>query len=175
MAKGSKAQVFELRFDQFDVNQDGRIDRSDFEQEANRLIRAFGADPDSPRAIVLRHSYMSVYEYIVSQADVKSEALSREEFVAAATSAISNRGGAGFAEVMAPYAYACANLCDIDGDGMISRQEIATWLAVIGVRADAVDEAYQAIDTDRDGKVTIDELVAAIKGYVLGQTEIRVG
>ncbi|MBD0741369.1 EF-hand domain-containing protein [Streptomyces sp. CBMA152] len=172
MATAGKGQIFELRFEQFDVNQDGRIDRSDFDQEVNRLIRAFGADPDSPRALVLRQSYLSVYEYLVSKADAKSGVLSRQEFVTAAKSAITDRGGVGFAEVMAPYAYACANLCDIDGDGMISQEELATWLTVIGVRTDAVGDAYQAIDTDKDGKISIGELVSAIKSYVLGESGI---
>lgn len=168
MATAGKGQVFELRFDQFDVNQDGKIDRSDFEQEANRLIRAFGADPESPRAVVLKQSYLGVYEYIVSEADVKSGELSREEFVAASRAAISDRDGVGFAEVMAPYVYACANLCDVNGDGMISQEEFSTWLTVIGAPADAVGEAYRAIDTDKDGKVSIDEFVAAVRSHVLG-------
>ncbi|UNO43369.1 EF-hand domain-containing protein [Streptomyces sp. MST-110588] len=172
MATDNAAQVFDLRFEHFDANKDGRIDRSDFEQEANSLIRAFGADQDSPRALALKNSYLAVYEYIVRKADATSGVLRREEFVAASKAAITDRGGAGFGEVLAPYAHACANLCDADGDGEISQDEYSKWLTVIGVPKEATAESYQAIDTDKDGKVSVEEFMAAIRSYVLGQSNI---
>ncbi|MFD7663833.1 EF-hand domain-containing protein [Streptomyces sp. NPDC059788] len=170
MATDNAAQVFELRFEHFDANKDGRIDRSDFEQEANSLIRAFGADPDSPRALALENSYLAVYEYLVRKAGATGGELRREEFVAASKAAITDRGGAGFGEVLAPYAHACANLCDADGE--ISQEEYGKWLTVIGVPKEAAAESYRAIDTDKDGKVSVDEFISAIKSYVLGESNI---
>ncbi|MFD0412249.1 EF-hand domain-containing protein [Streptomyces sp. NPDC127108] len=172
MATSDKGQVFEYRFDYFDANKDGRIDRSDFEQEANRLIHAFGADTESPRARAVMDGSLAVHDYIMRKAGSKSGSLSREEFIAVSTATVTDRGPAGFAEVLAPYAYACANLCDVDGSGEISQEEYARWLTVIGAPAENITESFRAMDTDKDGKVSIDEFVAAMKSYVLGESAV---
>jgi len=173
MTTADTSQVFDLRFDHFDANKDGTIDRSDFESEADQVIEAFGADPLSPRARALKDSYIGVYEYLISKAGSTNGTLTREQFVTISQSSISDQGDPGFADVLRPYAQASANLCDTDGDGQITRDEYDKWLTVIGVSPDDADASYQKIDTNKDGIVSIDEFVEAIRSYVLGERDLR--
>jgi hypothetical protein len=50
-----------------------------------------------------------------------------------------------------------AKVADSNGDGVISRSELAQQLAKGGVSAAAADQQYKAMDRNGDGQVTVDE------------------
>ena len=63
--------------------------------------------------------------------------------------------GGSFAE---KYRARLAKEADSNGDGLISRDELAQQLAKGGASAAAIEQKYQAMDKNGDGKVSVDEL-----------------
>jgi Ca2+-binding EF-hand superfamily protein len=51
-----------------------------------------------------------------------------------------------------------AKEADSNGDGLISRDELAQQLTKGGASAAAIDQKFQAMDKNGDGKVSVDEL-----------------
>ena len=175
-AASKSQEVWELRFKHFDADNDGRIDRSDFRQEATDIIRAFGADPDLPHARALIASYEGVYDYIASKAGkvgANDEGLSLTDYVSTSLAMITDRGNVGFSQVLGPVAQAIATLCDTDGDGNISREEYGRWLTIVGVADDDAEQSFEQIDANNDGIVSIDELIDAAKKYTLGESDLK--
>lgn len=61
------------RFDSWDVNGDGRIDRADFDAESKRILRAFGEAPGSPRSRVLSDAYLGMWNFFAGKAGIDKE------------------------------------------------------------------------------------------------------
>jgi len=167
-------QVLELRFKHFDTNRDGRIDRSDFKQEAIDIIRALGEELDSPHARAVIDSYVTLYDYMARKAGVDDEGFSPAAFLATFNTVIIDRGDVGFHQVVRPAAHAVAALCDSDGDGKISHEEFSKcFTAVSGATIADTEESFKQIDVNKDGVVSIDEFIEAIKTYFFGGEHLK--
>jgi Ca2+-binding EF-hand superfamily protein len=166
-------QILELRFKYFDTNRDGRVDRSDFKQEAIDIIRALGEELDSPHSRALIYSYVTLYDYVARKAGVDDEGLSSADFLTVIKTVIIDRGDVGFHQVVRPVAQAAAVLCDSDGDGKISHEEFSKFITAIGATGADTEESFKKIDVDNDEVVSVDELVEAIKTYFMGGTRLK--
>jgi Ca2+-binding EF-hand superfamily protein len=161
------------RFEKWDVDANGRIDRSDYEAEARRIIKAFGEDPASPQARAVRDAYIGMYEFLASKAGVGANgSLTEEQFLEVVEAQIFTEGDSGFNRVVRPTIAAILGLCDTDGDGEVNRKEFGKWLDAVGVEQSAVKAAFDAIDTNGSGKLTVDELVAAVRSYHYGTLDV---
>ncbi|MFD6098248.1 EF-hand domain-containing protein [Nocardiopsis flavescens] len=160
----------EERFNLWDHNGNGVIERSDFEQEIQGILDRFGADPQGPGAAGLRAAYLGLFDRLARAAG--TEQMSKDDFISAAESEIVSRGNAGFSEVLQPTIQAIMGIADTDGDGEISPVELERWFAAIGLSADQAGEAFSQIDTDNDGHLSVGELVAAVRDYHLGKNDI---
>ncbi|MDP8928067.1 MAG: hypothetical protein M3O70_05670 [Actinomycetota bacterium] len=97
-------------------------------------------------------------------------AVRSDQFVLVDTVLIS-AGEAGYDAVLAPAIRSTAQVCDTD-DGQVEGEEaIKSWFDVIGVDAPTVDEAFAVIDTDGDGKVSVDQIADAVHGYHMGRLD----
>ncbi|MFL1428556.1 MULTISPECIES: EF-hand domain-containing protein [unclassified Nocardiopsis] len=160
----------EERFNLWDHNGNGVIERSDFEQEVQGILDRFGADASAPGAAALRAAYLGLFDRLARAAG--TEELNKEDFLRAAEAEIVSRGNAGFAEVLQPTIQAILAIADTDGDGEISPVELERWFAAIGLSADQARDAFDQIDTDGDGSLSVGELVAAVRDYHLGKNDI---
>jgi hypothetical protein len=77
---------------------------------------------------------------------------------ASAGSARTEAAGGSFAQNFRAH---LAKVTDSNGDGVISRDELAQQLTRGGVSGAAADRQYQAMDRNGDGQVTVDEFTAA--------------
>ncbi|MEU3398787.1 EF-hand domain-containing protein [Streptomyces filamentosus] len=162
------------RFDLWDVNGDGQIDRSDWNAEAERILQAFGEAPTAPAGRQLLDAYLGMWAFFADKAgiDEKTGALTPEQFNRIAEEHILGDGGAGFSRVVAPTIQAIVELVDVDGDGEVNPAEFKSWLDAIGVRGVQPAEAFRQIDTDGDGRLSVAELVQAVRAFHLGDIDV---
>jgi Ca2+-binding EF-hand superfamily protein len=165
-------QRLRRRFDMWDKNGDGTIDRSDWANEAKRILLSFGENESSPKGRALTEAYLGMWEYVAGQAGVgRDGALDFDEFKGVATEQMLERGQSGFDRVLRPTISAIADLCDTDGDGQVSPPEFRRWIHAIGSDESTADTAFKLIDTDGDGQLSVEELIAAVHRYHSGELE----
>ncbi|WP_030750315.1 EF-hand domain-containing protein [Streptomyces griseus] len=162
------------RFELWDINGDGRIDRSDWNAEAERILQSFGEAPSSPAGKQLLDAYLGMWAFFADKAgiDERTGALTPEQFNHIAEEHILENGGAGFGRVVKPTIQAIVELVDVDGDGQVDPAEFKTWLDAIGVRGVQPAEAFAQIDADGDGRLSVEELVQAVRAFHLGEIDV---
>ncbi|MEU3498788.1 EF-hand domain-containing protein [Kitasatospora cineracea] len=162
------------RFDLWDVNGDGQIDRSDWQAEAQRILQAFGEAPVSPAGRALTEAYLGMWSFFADKAGIDEQdgALTPEQFNHIAEEHILENGGAGFGRVVKPTIQAMVELVDVDGDGQVNPAEFKTWLDAIGVSNVEPAEAFRQIDANGDGQLSVEELVQAVRAYHLGDIDV---
>ncbi|MDT0270787.1 EF-hand domain-containing protein [Streptomyces sp. DSM 44915] len=160
------------RFDKWDFDRNGVLEREDFEQEAARIARSFGASATSPEAVALRDAFFGLFDYLVAQAD-GATSLSREEYQRAASDLVYVQGEAAFNRALGPVVSGLVGLCDKDADGQINGEEFASWLTALGLDSASAKESFQQVDADGDGQLSEEELLAAIRQYHFGQLDVE--
>jgi EF-hand domain pair/EF hand len=162
----------ERRFELWDTNHDGSIERSDWEAEARRIVRAFGERENTPRAAALLSAYGSMWDYLAEQVGQGTTSMSLEQFKRISQQHIVSQGDAGFATVLRPTIQAIVNLCDIDGDGRVDPSEFKNWLKAVGADPENSTAVFARVDANRDGYLTVDELVRAVQDYHEGTLDV---
>jgi Ca2+-binding EF-hand superfamily protein len=160
----------EQRFKLWDTNGDGVIDRSDFEAEAQQIVRAFGEDENTPRAAQVVTAFRQMWDFLAGK--IGTTSLSLEQFKQVSLDQIISQGDAGFARVLRPTIQAIVTLCDIDGDGRIDPREFGNWLRAIGADPSRAAELFRRVDADGDGYLSVDELVRAVQAYHEGTLDV---
>jgi len=172
MSTSVQEQRLRRRFEMWDKNGDGAIDRSDWAGEAKRILLAFGESESSPKGQALTEAYLGMWEYMAGHTGVgRDGALSFDQFADAAAKQMLDHGQVGFDQVLRPTISAIADLCDTDGDGQVSPEEFQRWIRAIGSDESTADEAFQLIDADGDGQLSVDELIQAVRDYHSGELE----
>lgn len=173
MSTPVKSDRLKKRFEKWDVDGNGRIEKSDYIAEAHRIIAAFGADPASPSARALIDAYTSMFEFLATKAGVGPDgSMSENEYLDVAEAQVFAEGDAGFNRVVRPTVAAMVGLADTDGDGEVSPSEFRKWLKAIGVDDSSAVESFRTIDANSNGTLTVDELVAAVRAYHFGTLDV---
>jgi Ca2+-binding EF-hand superfamily protein len=165
----TQSNRLEERFRLWDRNGNGVIEREDFAREADEIIARLGAQ-GTPKADQLRQAYLGMFDKLSAAAG--ADRLTRNQFLAAADQEIIGKGDAGFASVVRPTIEAIVGVLDRSGDGEISPSEMHAWFAAIGLEGEVADRAFRDLDTDRSGKLSVAELVSAVRDYHLGRNDI---
>ncbi|MDI1464655.1 EF-hand domain-containing protein [Catellatospora sp. KI3] len=161
------------RFRLWDTDGNGHVDRSDFEAEGRRIIAAFGEDERSPRGRAVLDAYLTMWDYLAAKAGVPPEgSLNAKQFDRIAQTEIILMGNTGFSTVLRPTISATLDLCDVDGDGQVNPAEFKCWVEAIGVTKPHAEEAFDQIDADHDGQLSIDELAQAVRDYHAGLLDV---
>lgn len=161
------------RFELWDVDGNGRVDRADFDLEAHRIVDAFDEDDSSPRGRAVIDAYLAMWDYLATKAKVgPNGSLSATQFERVAQLEIIEPGNVGFSGVLRPTVSAALDLCDTDGDGQISPNEFKRWIDAIGVDQSEADAAFRQIDVNGDGQLSVEELIQAVREYYAGTLDI---
>lgn len=161
------------RFEKWDVDGDGVIERSDYAAEADRIIAGFNASPIEPSARAVRDAYVAMFDFLAEKAMVgPNGSMNPDQFQKVVEQQLFQEGDAGFNRVLRPTISAIVGLCDTDGNGMIGPAEFRTWMRAIGVDEAASKDAFATIDADGDGQLTVDELVQAVRDYHFGTLDV---
>ncbi|WP_433213096.1 EF-hand domain-containing protein [Microtetraspora malaysiensis] len=170
MAVGVKETTrLEERFRLWDSDGNGVIERSDFEAEADGILSRLGAH-GTARGAELRQAYLDMFDRLAAAAG--STRLTREAFLQIADQEIVSKGDAGFASMVRPAIQAIVNVLDVDGDGAVSPAEMAKWFDAMGLAPQVAGRAFADLDANGDGKLSVTELVDAVRDYHLGKHDI---
>ena len=151
-------------FQVYDIDDDGRIERSDFERivENVKLLHGDGARSDQ-----LRTAYLNRWERLRSSADVDGDrgvdidewlaywqlALEDDDRFEAEAQSITDRLFSAF---------------DVDEDEAIGRSEFADFYGVFGLSVSLAETVFETLDTNEDGAITRDELLSHSRDFYRG-------
>ncbi len=154
-----------VRFGALDADGDGRLTEDDFEVFALRLVQAFGEPPGSPSALAVRHRYRELWRAVASRSDADDDgAVSPVEYLRWLDAATWDDG---FDQDVLPLAEAVVRLLDADADGVVDGVEFTRLLRACGLSDDEAATAFADVDRDRDGAVSVAEIVAVVRGFCL--------
>ncbi|HEX7307560.1 EF-hand domain-containing protein [Lentzea sp.] len=162
------------RFEKWDADGDGFIGRGDYEAEARRIVAAFGETLNSGRGRAVMEALVVLHRRQAEAAGVgPGGAMTLEQYLAANQRLMFDRGDEGFDDLLRPTISAIADLCDTDRDGLVDKVELRRWLgSAVGLSDAASDAAFDRIDLDGDGVLTVDELVIAVREFHYGRLDI---
>jgi len=158
------AKKTDVRFDVFDADGNGVLERSDYLDLARRLIESTGADPESPAARAVVKAQEDLWEVHVAGMDVNNDGvIDREEF----RTAIERNVAAGprFDEFFPPMAHAWIALADRSGSGALDLDAFVAIFRALNVDERASREAFSRIDTDHDGKIDESQYIDAWRDF----------
>jgi Ca2+-binding EF-hand superfamily protein len=172
MTNATQTKRLRQRFELWDTDHDGIVQRADYEAEAVRTVRAFDESPESATGRQVISSYLGIWDYLAPKAGGTKGSLTADQFVSVVENEVLSAGGAGFNKVLRSTIEAIVALCDTDGDSQINPREFRKWGKAIGLSQNEADEAFQKIDADHDGHLDIDELVDTVRDYHLGTSDV---
>lgn len=154
------------QFHALDLDGDGAVTEADYLQTGQRVLAEFGVDPDSPNGSALLAEYGALFERLRAKADTDGDGRVDEgEFLASITASM-DRGN--FARAIAPVITASMKVCDADGDGAVSTEELRRWLVAIGGPEADSAEVARRVDVDGDGEISYAEFLALIEDFYIG-------
>ncbi|WP_326638009.1 EF-hand domain-containing protein [Streptosporangium sp. NBC_01755] len=151
-------------FGHMDVDGSGSIKREDLLGLGARILVGFGESPTAPTGSRLAQGFEGIWRTLAAEIDVDGDrAISPAEFRAGMTSAFVE--GDRFDAVFGPAAEAAARLCDADGDGTVGPDDLWVMMAAFGTSREDVAAAFERLDGDGDGMVSVGELVEATRQF----------
>jgi Ca2+-binding EF-hand superfamily protein len=171
MATATQTSRLKQRFEKWDVDHNGVLERSDYEAEARRIIKSFGETGDSPKGRALLNAYLQMYDQMAGKVGT-TQGVTEQQYTQYVQNEMFSMGDAGFNRVLRPTISAIVNLCDTDGDGEINPREFAAWLRAVGVDSADAKAAFEQIDADGDGQLSVDELIQAVRDFHEGKSDV---
>jgi Ca2+-binding EF-hand superfamily protein len=150
-------------FDLLDHDENGVIERTDFEQLADALVTAGTDNPNAPSAKAVSEAYGQAFDQFAKHVDTDANgAIDRDEFHAAM--ATQSDREARFDEIWGPTCDVEFDNVDIDGDGQLDGDEFAALMAGFGQSSQSASVAFDRLATD--GVITRRAYYHAWKAYV---------
>lgn len=155
-------------FGAYDADGNGYVERRDFEILAERINRNF-SDTGSPRASAVTTALQDVWEGMAARMDADGDhGISLDEFIADKLEAARDGGDASRTRRREDVRRRLFEALDRDGDGRVSLDEHQGFFGAFGVSAADAAKAFNRLDTDRDGFLSVDEMVEATLEYITG-------
>ncbi|MDJ0385650.1 EF-hand domain-containing protein [Streptomyces sp. G-G2] len=156
------------RFATFDQDGNGYIDREDFSAAAKAVLAEFGTTARSDKGQAVFNGAEAFWQGMAGIADVDGDQrVTREEFITGAAKRLRD-SPLRFAEIARPFLHAviavAADSADEPGAGT-TPSAAARVLRVLGTAPDLATTVAAALDTDGDGRISEDEVLAAFAGY----------
>ncbi|GAA3144766.1 MULTISPECIES: EF-hand domain-containing protein [Nonomuraea] len=151
-------------FDHIDANGNGVVEREDLLGLGARILVGFGESPTSVTGARLVESFDRIWFTLSDALERDGDSgVARPDFLKGMTAAFVT--GEHYDPVFRPATVAVAELCDGDRDGEVAMGEFRTLLSAFGVAYDDVDQAFDRLDREARGLLTVEELVLAAADY----------
>ncbi|MDG4858321.1 EF-hand domain-containing protein [Streptomyces sp. T-3] len=152
------------RFASFDQDGNGYIDREDFSGAAKAVLAEFGTTARCDKGQALYAGAEAFWQGMAGIADVDGDQrVTREEFVTGAVKRLRDSPQR-FAEIARPFLRAVIAVADEDGQGP-TVQSAERVLKVLGASPELAGIAAAALDADKDGRLSEEEILTAFAGY----------
>ncbi|MBK0869259.1 MAG: EF-hand domain-containing protein [Saccharopolyspora sp.] len=162
------------RFDRWDVAGKGVLRRSDFEHEADRIVRAFGRGSTSPAARDLRNALCWMFDVVAGESGARPDgSVNEQQFRRVCEDLIFEQGEAAFNRMLTPVLTAVIGLCAKKDEGRIDRAEFAKWLSAHGMSVADGGVAFDKIDHYGRGELSLNQMLQAVRDYHYGRLDIE--
>lgn len=152
-------------FSHVDQNGDGGIEPADALALAARIIAYLGEPFDSKKAQAMLLSMENSWKRIMTVMDEDQNGLISPQEWRKGITQVFAADQASYAEGLRPVAEALFALCDKDGDGRVSREEFAGYQKAFGTSPENTRLAFERLDRDRSGFLSVEELISAWQEY----------
>ncbi|GAU71069.1 hypothetical protein SSP35_26_00410 [Streptomyces sp. NBRC 110611] len=158
-------QKIDVCFGHIDADRNGTVDREDLFTLGARLLAEFGESATSPKGTLLMNGMVTFWTAIASAADADGDGrLTPEEYRTGMKGAFIT-SAEGFSQAFRPMLEAVCKLLDTDGDGEVDEKEFQAWQRVFRTAEEDRAAAFQALDADGSGKLSVGELLDAMHQY----------
>ncbi|MBF6052801.1 EF-hand domain-containing protein [Streptomyces eurocidicus] len=141
-----------------DTDGDGIVSRAEYAARAERVALASGRTADDPKVVAARAAGEGAWKSMDANGD---GGVTFEEYDAWA-------GAEAFDTVCEPVLGALFDLADTDEDGALTLPEFTMLRTALGNPPRNIGTAFEALDTDGDGRVARDDYLASIRAHVTG-------
>jgi Ca2+-binding EF-hand superfamily protein len=170
MSDPSVQDRLKRRFQRWDSDSSGNLERSDFEREADAIARRMGENSGSPKAQQLKQALTGMFEAIAKDAGADPRgSISWKQYHEVARRWMESSEEP-LRRQLRPMVEAVVGMADKNGNGMIERQEFAAWISAVGRPQSEAEDAFDRIDTDRSGGLSVDEVLQACVDFHLGRS-----
>jgi Ca2+-binding EF-hand superfamily protein len=164
----TQRQRYERIFEFLDTDGSGAIEEQDFLALAQDVLSRTGAPADSPNARSLQEAYRKGWESLRGEADLDADGrVTREEFLRRLSDAYD--GGSPLRTAIDAVSDAEFDAMDVNGDGMVSDEELQRVLEIRGASKQQAEEAAKGLDADGDGYISRNEYREAWTAFHTGQ------
>ncbi|MGW0731389.1 EF-hand domain-containing protein [Streptomyces sp. NPDC002851] len=153
------------RFQSFDQDRNGYIDREDFSAAAKAVLAEFGVTARCDKGQTLFAGAEAFWQGMAGIADVDGDQrVTREEFVTGAVKRLRDNPKR-FAEIARPFLRAVLGVADGDGQGSATPEAAERVLRVFGVEPELARATAGALDGNGDGRISEEEILTAFAAY----------
>ncbi|MFJ8825265.1 EF-hand domain-containing protein [Streptomyces sp. NPDC102467] len=154
------------RFRTYDTDQNGVIEKADFDLAAQRMGKEFGHKPNSPQQRQLNEQLTRLWEVLAEIADTDHDGrITEDEYKNAFRTKVITSPEA-FDKMYRPFIQALINVVDSDKDGKVDQQEHVRWYrALMNVPEKDSQEAFSRLDEDGDGYLTREEILKSVRDF----------
>jgi Ca2+-binding EF-hand superfamily protein len=175
MANIIQQRKLDKAFNHLDVDRNGYVEEQDLTQLGVRLLVNFGVGVDDPRARKIAEGFGTFWTALADGLDANADGrLSPQEYRDGMLAGFGQPDGA-FDRHFRPGAMAVLELADTDGDGYVDRDEFANMQHAFGTTREESDFAFDRLDRDGDGRLSLDEMIEAVQEFYVGADEDAVG
>jgi hypothetical protein len=158
------------RFSSYDSDQDGFVERADFDLASARLTEAFGLTPQDLHAKRFHEQLLGVWGHLAAMTDTNDDdRISLAGYKSAFVRGLLGRPEE-FDDVYVPYLDALLAVADHDGDGFLGVDEHVRWSgALMNVSEADARAAHARLDHDGDGLIGTEDLLAALRAFYFSE------
>lgn len=151
----------------FDVNDNGRIARPDFERVVENVRALYGAQEGSAEHREIEAGFMRRWEALRASADADhDDGVDLTEWLAYWDGVLADE--ARYQEEIASVTEGLFKIFDTDEDGVLGADEFCNFYGVYGLKSAMARQVFLDLDADGDGRVTRAELVAMAHEFYRG-------
>lgn len=145
-------------FQVYDVDDDGRIARADFERVAENVRALYGAGETSSAHRLIRDGFLRGWEALRAAADVDdSGAVDLEEWLSYWDGVLAD--GERYQDEVISVTERLLRVFDTDEDGVLGADEFCNFYGIYGLKSAMARQVFLDLDLDGDGNVTRQELL----------------
>ncbi|MEU6742094.1 EF-hand domain-containing protein [Streptosporangium sandarakinum] len=155
----------DICFGHGDQNGDGILEPADALALAARIIAYLGEPFNSPKAQALLDGFENFWKHVSARMDTNQDGkVTPLEWRTGMIGAFAGDSKA-FDEGFRPLAEALWSICDRDDDGTVGPNEFAAFQRAFGTSPANSMIAFDRLDKDKSGTLSVDELLAAWQEY----------